>query len=152
MSKGKLSEQLKNQFSNTATKAGQGAKNVISDAIKMQKCDNLKQHFSITEYPTYRALIRALSENEINPDTVTYEGTTDKGRTILLSYNHIITETDKIRSVPGTLAFNIKKGTLVDLYKKSQDNEAREIEKFKKERAKDAEARKRRSRGIVAHI
>lgn len=144
-----FSERLKQRFSETATKAGQSAQDAAKVLRYMNTCDNLKPYFSASEYFTYKALITALLEKEIDPNTVTFGCTTDKGRIILLSYNHIITETDKIRSVPGTLAFDTKKCTLVDLYKKSIDNEEFEIRAFAKERAKDAEARKRRSRGIV---
>ena len=145
-----FSDRLKERLSKTATKAGQGAQDAATVLRYMNTCDNLKPYFSVSEYFTYKALIIALLEKRIDPDTVTFGGTTDKNRTILLSYNHIITETGKIKSVPGTLAFYKASGDLVDLYKISIDNEAFEIKAFEKERAKDAEARKRRSRGIVA--
>ena len=123
-----------------------------ADVIKyMNSCEHLKIYFS-GELGTYRKLIIALLNERIDPHTVSFSTTTARGNIYILNYEHKITETGKIKSVPGTLAFNTKKGTVVDQYKKSQDNEALEIEKFAKERAKDAEARKRRSRGIVAHI
>ena len=120
-----------------------------ADVIKyMNSCEHLKIYFP-GEFGTYRKLIIALLNKRINPHAVSFSTTTARGNVYILNYEHEITETGKIKSVPGTLAFYKASGDLVDLYKKSIDNEEFEIRAFAQERAKDAEARRRRSRGIV---
>ena len=146
-----FSERLKQRFSETATKAGQGAQDAATVLRYMNTCDNLKPYFTLLD-PTYPALIRALLAKGIDPHTVIYNGTTGKGRIILLSLTHHKTKTGKIKTTPTRYAYYIDKNELVDEYQEVIKEQAYEEEAFAQERAKDAEARRRRSRGIVAHI
>ena len=144
-----FAKQLKDKFSTTATKAGQGAQNAATVLGYMNTCDNLKPFFSLLD-PTYPALIRALLAKGIDPHTVIYNCTTGKGRIILLSLTHHKTKTGKIKTTPTRYAYYIDKNKLVDEYQEVIFEQEYEEETFAKERAKDAEARKRRSGGIVA--
>lgn len=146
-----FANQLKKRFSTTATKAGQRAKDAATVLRYMNTCENLKPYFSLAERSTYRALITAiLARDDIDdPYSVIYNGTTGKGRIILLSLTHHKTKTGKIKTTPTRYAYYIDKNELVDEYQEVIYEQAYEEQAFAEERAKDAEARKRRSRGIV---
>ena len=151
MSKGDFSKTLKQKISNKAAKVGQGAQDAATVLKYMNTCDNLKPHFSLLD-PTYPALIRALLEKGIDPHTVIFNSTTGKGRIILLSLTHHKTKTGKLKTTPTRYAYYIDTNELVDEYQAVIDEQDDEVKAFAIERAKDAEARKRRSGGIVAHI